>query len=217
MTLFLFIALVAGGIFLGLYVWEKQRTEKMRLAAAEMDLPFYAVGESSLLGDFLGFPLFSTGSARKIKNVLYGKTSDVEVALFDYQYTIGGKHRRTYKQTVASIRSPQLDSPEFALRPENLFDKIGGVVGYQDIDFESHPRFSDRYILRGSGEYGIRRLFRDEILAFFESQPGLSVEAYGQRIVFYREAKRVQPENIRSFFEEAFRVYTLFKDRSDST
>jgi hypothetical protein len=85
------------------------------------------------------------------------------------------------------------------------------VFGFQDIDFESHPRFSSSYLLRGSSEYKIRKLFTDEVLAFFENEPGLSVEGCSQQIIIYRAAKREKPEEMRSFFEEMFRVYSLFK------
>ncbi len=213
MTVVFIIGAIVGGVFLVLHLREKKRTEEIRVVAAEMDLPFYAQGDASLMSELSNFPLFSEGRSKKIKNMLHGETSDVEVGVFDYRYTIqSGKHSHVYKQTVAFIRSPQLDCSEFALRPESLFDRIGGVIGFQDIDFESHPRFSNSYLLRGSSEYRIRKLFTDEVLAFFENKPGLSVEGNGQRIIFYRAAKRVKPEEIRSFFEEGFRVYTLFKD-----
>ena len=209
----LVIGVVVGGVFLVLHLREKKRTEEISVVAAEMDLPFYAQGDASLISELSNFPLFSEGRSKKIKNMLHGETSDVEVGVFDYRYTIhSGKHNHVYKQTVAFIRSPQLDCSEFALRPENLFDKIGGVFGFQDIDFESRPRFSSSYLLRGNSEYRIRTLFTDTVLAFFENEPGFSVEGYGQQIIFYRASKRVKPEDIRSFFEEAFRAYTLFKD-----
>jgi hypothetical protein len=143
MTFVLVIGAVVGGIVLVLYLQEKKRTEAMSVVAAEMGLPFYAQGDASLIHELANFPLFSEGRSKKIKNMLHGETSDVEVGVFDYQYTIrSGKHSHTYKQTVAYFRSPELDCSEFALRPEKLFDKIGGVLGFQDIDFESHPRFS---------------------------------------------------------------------------
>ena len=55
--------------------------------------------------------------------------------------TGGGKHTRVIRQTVIYFRSPQLHLPEFALRPENLFHKMGAAFGYQDIDFDSHRKF----------------------------------------------------------------------------
>jgi hypothetical protein len=45
--------------------------------------------------------------------------------------------------------------PHFALRPEKAWHKIGSWFGHQDIDFDSHPRFSSTYLLRGGDESAI--------------------------------------------------------------
>ena len=212
LAIILVIGAVIGGIFVVSHLQDKKRTEKLRQVADEMGLPFYPQGDDSLIGQLSNFPLFSEGRSKKIKNMLHGETSEVEVGIFDFRYTTGsGKSSHTHKQSVAYFRSPDLDFPDFALRPEHLFHRIGGVFGYQDIDFESHPRFSKSYLLRGNSEHKIRQLFNDEILAFFERQTGLSVEGNGERLIFYRASKRVKPEEVRSFFEEGFRVFALLK------
>ena len=212
MTALLSVAVIVGGIFLGMYLWEKKRTEKMSLAAAEMGMPFYAKGDDALIGELANFQLFKQGRSKKTKNMLHGESSNVEVGVFDYQYTVGsGKNSRRYKQTVAYFQSAALDCPDFALRPENFFHKIGNLFGYQDIDFESHPKFSSSYILRGTSDYHIRKDFTDAILSFFEDQPGLCVEGQGRRLIFYRSSKRIKPEAVRSFLNEGFQVYGLFK------
>lgn len=205
-----FALLVIGGIALS-YFLERRRTENMKLAAADLGLAFHPTGDPDLVAELADLHLFSQGRAKKIKNMLHGETGAVDVAVFDFQYTTGsGKHQHTSHQTVAYFRSPSLDLPQFVLRPENLFHRIGAVFGYQDINFESHPRFSSQSLLRGTSELQLRRLFTDEILSFYESQKGLSTEASGRRLIFYRAGKRVSPDQLRSFFEEAFNVYALF-------
>ncbi len=71
--------------------------------------------------------------------------------------------------------------PNFTLRPENLFHKIGQVFGYQDIDFDSHPEFSKRYLLKGENESEVRSTFSADTLAFYESDQKLSTEDAGRR------------------------------------
>ena len=102
------------------------------------------------------------------------------------------------------FRSPALNLPEFALRPENLFDKIGDVFGGQDIDFESHPKFSKSYSLRGSDEQKVRETFTDEVLSSFENQTGISTEGGGDQLIFYRAGKRIDPDQVRSFKQGVF-------------
>ena len=151
--------------------------------------------------------------------MFHGVTEHVDVAIFGYEYTVnpGAQHQRqhahTFRQNVIYFRSPTLNLPQFALRPENLFDKIGDVFGGQDIDFESHPKFSKSYSLRGSDEQKVRETFTDEVLFFFENQTGISTEGGGDQLIFYRAGRRIDPDQVSSFKQEGFRVFELFKQK----
>ncbi len=101
--------------------------------------------------------------------------------------------------------------PNFTLRPENLFHKIGQVFGYQDIDFEAHPEFSKRYLLRAENESEVRRTFSTDVLSFYESDQKLSTEAAARQLIHYRAAKRVPPDEIAEFIKQGVRVLTLFR------
>ncbi len=101
--------------------------------------------------------------------------------------------------------------PVFILRPENLFDKIGSAFGKKDINFETSPLFSKRYLLRGDDEASIRRIFNEWTLQYYEQHPGLSTEGDGQKLIYYRVSKSVTPDKIESFLQEAYEIYGLFK------
>ena len=149
--------------------------------------------------------------------MLHSVSEQLEVGIFEYQYTIGsGRHRRTVRQSVIYFRSPELNLPQFALRPENLFHNIGGVFGYQDIDFDSHPQFSKKYLLRGNDEQKVRELFATEVLGFFEGQDGISTKGGGDQLIFYRLGKRIKPEDVRPFIEEGLEVFRLFASSQPS-
>jgi hypothetical protein len=65
--------------------------------------------------------------SRSISNVFSGMFNDIPVMVMDYKYTTGGgKSSHTWQQTVLTFESDKLLLPSFFLRPENLFDKIGG-------------------------------------------------------------------------------------------
>ena len=189
-----FIAIAVGVGILG-HQLERKRTEALAALAASLGLDFTPVDESGLRSGFVGFNLFSHGRGGEIKNIAYGRMDDAEVMAFDYSYTTGsGKNRRTHHQTVAFLQSDALDLPEFVARPEGLFDKIGQVFGYQDIDLPLHPEFSRRYILRGTDEGRIRDTFTADVARHFEANPGLSLEAKADRFILYRPGKRLKPE-----------------------
>lgn len=197
---------------------QKERTAQFKQISDRMGFLFYPKGDDAFLENLAGLHLFSQGHSKKVNNLLHGvsgqlgATDQVEVGIFAYRYvTGGGQHSRAVRQTVIAFRSPQLHLPEIALRPQNLFHRIGGVFGYQDIDFDAHPKFSKKYLLRGNDEQKIREVFTHELLAFFETEEGISVEAGGDQLIFYRGGKRIRPEDVRSFMEEGLQVFRLFR------
>ena len=199
--------------FLCFIFWRmgKKRTEQFALISAELKLNFFPKGSTSLFERLKPFHLFSKGWSRKIKNLMEGEANKVELAIFDYQYTTGGgENSHTYRQSILFFRSPKLNLPDFSLRPENVFHKIGSAFGDKDIDFETHPLFSKSYLLRGDNEAAIRGLFNNELLNFIESQQKISIEGSGDQLVFYRHKKRVKPEEVEEFMEEGFKVFELF-------
>ena len=209
-------------LLVGLVIYLARRAAKKRTAlfeqvAQDLGLPFFPLGDDLLLDRLGNFHLFSQGRGKKIVNMLHGETDDVELAIFDYRYTTGGgKNSQTHRQSVIYFRSQALNLPKFAVRPEGLFHKISGAFGYQDIDFETHPQFSKGYLLRGDDEAGVRQLFNDELLTFFQSHQKMSVEGGGDQLVFYRQRSRIKPDEVQRFMEEGFGVFTLFRGPSDA-
>jgi hypothetical protein len=132
----------------------------------------------------------------------------------DYKYTTGGgRSSHTWYQTVLAIESDKLRLTRFVLRPENIFDKIGSVFGKKDINFETAPVFSKRYILRGNNEESIRSLFNEGLLQYYEQHLGLSTEGDGTKLIYYRTSKRVPPDKIQFFLQEGYDLFNLFKIR----
>jgi len=185
------------------------------LRAGSLNFSFSRKGSDSLTALLNQFHLFSQGHSKKVSNVMNGRTSDIDVTIMGYRYTVGGgKNSHTWRQTVILFQSSLLRLPSFALRPEHLFHRIGSAFGYQDIDFDSHPAFSKQYLLQGTEEEAVRNTFTDELLAYLDERKGLSAEGDGDKLVFYRAGKRVAPQNIQSFLEEGFGIFALVKTQA---
>lgn len=205
------IAVVSGIVMLVRH-YEKKRTEALQTSAINMGLDFSRLPNSELLPSLSNFPLFSHGHSRKAFNVMSGKIDKTEVKLFDYRYTTGaGKNQHTHNQTVVLLRSEVLDLPPFSLKPQHVFHNIGKAFGYQDIDFDSHALFSEKYLLRSSDEEAVREVFVAEILEYFEARLGLSTEARGDQLIFFRSSKKVKPEDLPTILKDGFHIFTLFK------
>lgn len=190
---------------------DKLRIDQIKKIANLLKLSFSDEGNQSIIKGLSEFHLFSQGSSKKITNMIHGNYRNHEFALFDYEYVVKGKDSSSlYKQSVIWFHSENLRLPNFALRPENLFHKIGGVLGYQDIDFKSHPEFSKAFLLRGNDEPKIRDIFKNEVLNFFESLEEISVEGGDNQLILYRHQVRITPEELEQFMDEGFQVFEQF-------
>ncbi len=198
---------VAGLAALVIYVVFRRREAERARALLELSHKIgfsYADRDDQVLE--LGFAdshLFARGRSRKVRNLLRRSENDGETLLFDYQYTIqSGKSSHTTRQTVAVLSTPR-DLPQFELRPERVYHRVGTALGYQDIDIEGQPEFSSSYLLRGADEKAIRRMFSSSMARDLAGRPGWSVEGKERWLTIYRHGKRVRPDEMIGFLEEA--------------
>jgi hypothetical protein len=194
---------------------EKKRTENLRDVAAELSFEFVH-SDDRLLARLGDFPLLSQGRSRKMKNVLHGTSSNTEVSIFDYCYTTGGgKNSQTHHQTAVCFRSKRLHLPNFELRPERWYHKIGSMLGYQDIDFADYPEFSRRYLLRSDDEQGVRDLFTAAAIEQLDGHTDICAEGRADRLIVFRAGKRVKPMEVRDLLATGFGVYSALAHETD--
>jgi hypothetical protein len=202
-TLWPYILIFIIGSFIFSYVYEKKRTEALELIAKSIGFSFSKSGRETTKSIHQNFELFSKGHSRKLKNEIWGKDNNNHVSIFGYSYSQRhGDNTTTYNQTVLSIKDIKLNLPSFELEPENTFHKIGQVFGYQDIDFDSFPVFSKKYLLRGNDEARIRELFTPTVIEYFERNQNIHIEAQGNTLIFYKPSKRCKPDEIKGFYHD---------------
>jgi len=197
--------IVAAAIGLG-YYGQQKRIKQLQDLASRLGYEFVRQ-DDDLLNALEGSILSSYGRLRRVPNLLRTSVDGTAATIFDYSYETGTrKSRGTYRQTVLLLESERLNLPSFALFPDGFGQKLLGLAGKQDIDFENQSKFSKAYVLQGPNEAEVRALFNDERLAFFAQRPGLCVEGGGRRLLYYRTHKRVSPTDIPSFLEEGLAV-----------
>jgi hypothetical protein len=210
---FLFII----GLIVGIYVYtskkEKERTLAMQQVAQQMGWGFMPVVQPGMIPYTGYFNIFNNGHSRQTKNMVYGEINGVKAAVFDYRYTVGhGRNSHTYNQTVLYFETPRLQLPMFTLSPENFMHKFITALGYQDIDFASHPEFSKKYLLRGQDEMAIRNAFTPQVMNFYEANQGWSTEGGGGQLFVYRLGHRLQPFEIGQYMQwTAASILPLFQ------
>jgi hypothetical protein len=179
----------------------KKRTVAFAALAPTIGLNFE--GDSALDNKFKT-ALFNRGYDGQFKNVMNGRFGGFDVSVFDYLFITGSrKSRRTWNQTVVAF-SQDVWLPLFAICSEGFFDRIGDAFTHEDIDFDSHPKFSHRYLLRGADEGKIREPFTPALLEFLENIPAQEkwhIEGDGKNLIFYLGDVTIAPEHLQSLLE----------------
>ena len=202
--------LILGGIFILVRHFDRKRLEALEAVARGLDLRFQLKDTDKTHKNLEQFHLFSQGHGKRLSSIMRGSAQGIELMICDYRYTVGGgKNSHTYRQTVVLFSSERLNLPGFTLRPQNFFHKIGKAFGYSDIDFDSYPDFSGRYLLRGENENAVRMIFKNPVIKFFEGSDKLCCEGIGDQLLVYRGGKRVKPELIDDFLGQGFEVFGL--------
>ena len=192
----------------------RKRTELLSAVAAELNLEFHSDGDQALQLQLAEFPLMNKGRKGQLTNVCAGGTDEVRLWIFDYRFFTGhGKHRRVHRQTVVAMESAALNLPEFRMRPERMFDRVGQMLGLQDIDFEDHLEFSQQFVLQSEMAEMTRDFFDSRLLDFFASRPGWSCETRSGSFIVYRPRQLVDPTDFQAAFEDGFGCFTALRDR----
>lgn len=195
------------------------RTFLLEKAAFDLGLSFTPKDEWGLLRLLLDFQLFSRGHSKRISNILR-KEDDwlhMDASVFDYRYTISaGNSHRIFKQSVFFMHSKNLALPQFLMKPEGFFHKIGQWLGLQeDIDFEEFSAFSDQYFLKGQDEAFVRSSMNAETLRFFTIEKNWNLEGVNYFLIFYRKNKLLPPDQIKDFYQKGMKICELLSQEKE--
>lgn len=200
------VALVLLVAFIAVVIWrkERQRTEALRRVAESTGLAFQPKADFDAVRSLGDVQLFARGHSKRVTNLMTGRLDDRQVAVFDYHYTTGsGKNQRTSAQTVVLLPASKPSLPDLQMAPENPLYKVMEAFGFQDIDIESSPEFSRRYIVRGADPVAIRAALYPGATSYFAGHEGWTVEAQSGTVSIYREGRRPKPEDMQAFIAEA--------------
>lgn len=205
------VLLILGAIILvGVFAylgWKQERDRTAALAVEAVRLGWNFSG-SLKNRDFdeehPQFGCFGRGHSRYAHNCMagridaFGRSLPAEAGDYHYQITSGsGKSRstRTYRFSYLLVALPFGPGlPALVVRPEGLFDKIAGAVGFEDIDFES-AEFSRRYHVSSDDRRFAYNLIDPRMIEFLlgESPPRIELGAGVLLIVADQARSRWEP------------------------
>ncbi len=179
-----------------------ERDESIRNLAAELRAYYEPEPDYSLVANLKSFPTFGKWDGRhKVKNLIQLDDAFLEtrIKIFDHIITKqAGNTTVRYKRTVFFFESKKIGLPEMMMQPEGFFRKVAQFFGFEDIDFEEHPEFSNQYWLKGDEEL-VRASMNNEILHYFSVERGWTMQTLNYYLVLYKDKQLLSSEDIKKY------------------
>jgi hypothetical protein len=140
---------ILGVIGIGVLIYRARQAQIRALTewAHRHGCQYRNIKDRSVDDRYPEFGCFHQGSSRYASDPISGEWNGRQVELGTYHYTTGsGKNRTTHSFTYFVLRGDVPLQP-LTIRPENVLDKMAGVFGFDDIDFES-AEFSKRFFVK---------------------------------------------------------------------
>ncbi len=136
--------------------------------------------------NFVGFNFGINSKIVHAQNIVSGKYEGVRLIYSEIIYDQTPDTPSADSQLLALLVKPATNIPVFMLEREGFFDKVTDLAYRADIDFESYPVFSDKFVLKGPDEGAIRSFFHPGIIRKVEQYPNFHMESNGEAIILYR-------------------------------
>jgi hypothetical protein len=208
-----------------LAAWYFENARRNGLAKAAQLIGFTLEPGQQRLPQFIdaaNFYLFSQGQPQ-IQNMMRGGRIGDRILVFNYTYeaTEGFEGKReipsltdegsilAHMQTVVAFHEIA-PLPHFDLSPNDRSKRTLNA-DFRTVVFDEAQNFTQNYRLAAREEAKVRLLFNSDLLAHFANNPDWVVESRGDRIIFYQKDRRVEPEQITEFIDQAYTLFELLR------
>ena len=200
----LFLSLFIGAVIFSIRAKKKRQMELSAWADAR-GFTFLPDETPALAHQFPGFKVFHTGSRRYAYNVMTGERDQRGLWAFDYHYETYSTDSKGRRQThhhhfSALVVDSGMYLKPLTIRAENFFDKMKGVFGFDDIDFES-AEFSRKFWVTAKEKRWAYEVIHQGTMEFLLEAPRYGIEFDGPYALAVR-SKRFKPHE----FDEALEL-----------
>jgi len=176
-------------VFVAVAWWlGSKRRKELAAWAEEKGLTFQPTRDRGIDGRYPEFACLRHGHSRYAYNGAFGSWNGRSLVTFDYHYATGsGKNRHDYRFSAIILASEVLLRP-LAIRVETAFDKLTGLLGFDDIDFES-AEFSRAFHVSSSDKRWAYDVLHQRAMEFLLAQPRFSIQFGGREIIVWRNRR----------------------------
>jgi len=181
----------------------QKRSEDLRAFALANNLSFTPDKDTFFASQFPFFSILQEGHSQYAFNILRGTYKTKSVLAFDYHYAVttrtqhGSQTHHYYFSGV--ILTTEFPLKPLSIRPENFLDKIGELIGLDDIDFES-TEFSKKFFVTAKEKKFAYGVIHQGVMEYLLAHPGYYVELDRNEVFIYKR-KTFTPEEFSAAFD----------------
>ncbi len=202
------IPLMAGLVIVAIIAAQaaaKKRREAFAQLAASLGYTYEPGPFKDFDDRYPRFECFRRGHSRQGLNFVHGPLRSApdrgRCLLGEYQFSethSNGKSTNTvtFRFGFVIVETRWTSMPDVLVRPENFFDKMAGVLGFDDIDFES-AEFSRKWMVKSSDKRFAYDLIDARMMEYLMGQGTPMIDIGGQAICFwYSQTTRLEPAQL---------------------
>lgn len=184
-----FIALAIVMIVYGISAARKRR-ELLSAWAGKAGLAFNEGRDDRFRDRFPAFSALRSGDQNRYAyNIMTGAWGDRPLTAFDYHYETTstdskGDRRTTSHMFSAIILGSGVTLDTLTIRPEGFLDRIGSLLGFEDINFES-AEFSRRFRVSAERRKWAFDVLHPRAIEFLLAQPPFSLQMDRAQIIVW--------------------------------
>tara|TARA_B110000093_G_scaffold57559_1_gene62090 strand:- start:1482 stop:3677 length:2196 start_codon:yes stop_codon:yes gene_type:complete len=186
-----------------------KRQNNLSIVADNFNLSYNPIKKSN--AEFLeNFIYFKTKKIEHTFNELKEKNSQYQS--FDITFSEGEFIAKEVVRTTMLYIKVSKKIPAFTLDKEGLMERLYALAGYEDIDFDSHIDFSNRFYLRGENPEEIKAFFTSELVRFFESNPYYHIESNKEGVLICNKERIASIKEIKGLLDFGVRLNKVIKN-----
>ncbi len=182
--LIIFFTLLIVGVIIAGLLWKRWTDKKLGEMCAGKGWTYYGNNVPNGRAMIKGTSL-DRGHSQKLYYGIGRDHHGIHQTTFQWQFTTGGgKHQTTHHYKVALMPMDFRENGYIFIRRESLLDKMGGVFGFNDLDFE-HQAFSDKYYVRAKPEKFGYNFFNPRMIEFFMKYNAFDMVVKNNTVMLY--------------------------------
>ena len=196
------------------YLREKKRREAFQMLAGRLGLR-YTQRDNSIATRYRFLDKLRQGSSRYAFNLLEGDFEGHPAQVFDYHYETHSTDSKGRRQThhhyfsffILTLPRP---FPELRIYPEGLLSKLGQMIGFDDIDFES-VEFSRAFCVRSTDKKFAYDICHARMMEYLLQDRDLSLEIEDDCLAMSFN-RRLRVEEIPGRLRQLVEIRNLFPE-----